>query len=154
LHGVAGPPPAATDLHRSDIKPGIRAPAESSRRMTCDTSIVEVSRSRSGEILDFGRRTRTIPPAFRRALHPRDGPFRFPGCPARFCEAYHITHWADGGETNLMNTLRRCRHHHRLLPEGGWKLSITREGHPVFSNPLGLMARDYCGAPITPVPRR
>jgi hypothetical protein len=42
--------------------------AETSRRLTYDASVVEVSRSPGGEILNFGRRTRTIPPALRRAL--------------------------------------------------------------------------------------
>jgi len=145
---------AIPDLDRSDIDPGIRVSAETSRRLTCDASVVEVSRSPSGELLDFGRRTRTIPPALRRALHLRDGCCRFPGCPSRFCEAHHITHWAHGGATSLANTLLLCRHHHRILHEGGWTLSLDREGHPVFRNPLGLEATDYRGTPITPVPSR
>jgi hypothetical protein len=152
--GAPAAPSANPDLDRSDIDPGIRVSAETSRRLTCDASVVEVSRSPSGELLDFGRRTRTIPPALRRALHLRDGRCRFPGCPSRFCEAHHITHWANGGATSLSNTLLLCRHHHRILHEGGWTLSLTREGHPVFRNPLGLMATDYRGTPITPVPRR
>jgi len=158
-HGspVSGAPAAHSanpDLDRSDIDPGIRVSAETSRRLTCDASVVEVSRSPGGELLDFGRRTRTIPPALRRALHLRDGRCRFPGCPSRFCEAHHITHWANGGETSLSNTLLLCRHHHRILHEGGWTLSLDREGHPIFRNPLGLEATDYRGTTITPVPRR
>jgi len=145
---------AIPDLDRSDIDPGIRVSAETSRRLTCDASVVEVSRSPTGELLDFGRRTRTIPPALRRALHLRDGRCRFPGCPSRFCEAHHITHWAHGGATSLANTVLLCRHHHRIVHEGGWTLSLTREGHPVFRNPLGLERTDYRGTPITPVPSR
>jgi len=154
VNGHGSPVSGASDLARSDIDPGIRVSAETSRRLTCDASVVQVSRSPGGELLDFGRRTRTIPPALRRALHLRDGRCRFPGCPSRFCEAHHITHWAHGGATSLANTLLLCRHHHRILHEGGWTLSLDREGHPVFRNPLGLEATDYRGTPITPVPRR
>jgi hypothetical protein len=64
--GAPAAPSANPDRDRSDIDPGIRVSAETSRRLTCDASVVEVSRSPGGELLDFGRRTRTIPPALRR----------------------------------------------------------------------------------------
>ncbi len=55
-----------------------------------------------GEPLSVGRKTRTIPPAIRRALKRRDGGCRFPGCTCtRFVDAHHIRHWADGGETSM-----------------------------------------------------
>jgi hypothetical protein len=59
----------------------------------------------------------------RRALKRRDGGCRFPGCPdTRFVDAHHIEHWADGGETRLDNLVLLCRHHHRLLHEGGYRI--------------------------------
>ena len=57
-----------------------------------------------GSILDVGRKTRTISPALRRALIERDGGCRFPGCRAGRCDAHHLKHWADGGETSLDNS--------------------------------------------------
>jgi len=48
------------------------------------------------------RKTRSIPPAIRRALKRRDQGCRFPGCSCkRFVDALHIQHWADGGETSM-----------------------------------------------------
>jgi hypothetical protein len=55
-------------------------------------------------VLSVGRKTRTIPPAIRRALRSRDDRCRFPGCDhARTLQAHHIEHWAKGGETKLEN---------------------------------------------------
>jgi 5-methylcytosine-specific restriction endonuclease McrA len=59
--------------------------------------------------VNVGRKTRTIPPAIRRALDHRDAGCRFPGCGLKFCDAHHIDHWADGGETKLDNLILLCR---------------------------------------------
>ena len=47
-----------------------------------------------------GEARRSIPPALRRALDLRDQHCTHPGCdvPARWCDAHHIVHWADGGK--------------------------------------------------------
>ncbi len=90
-----------------------------------------------GSILNVGRRTRTISPALRRALDFRDRGCRFPGCGLRFTDAHHIRHWADGGETSLSNCLLLCSHHHRLLHEGGWRVTWWGEARPAFFDPRG-----------------
>ena len=41
-------------------------------------------------LLDVGRKTRTIPPAIRRALASRDHRCRFPGRESRHCDAHHV----------------------------------------------------------------
>jgi len=79
--------------------------------------------ARTGTILSVGRKTRTVPPALRRALDYRDRGCRFPGCGRRYTDAHHVRHWADGGETSLSNTLLLCRHHHRLVHEGSWQVT-------------------------------
>jgi hypothetical protein len=62
----------------------------------------------------------------RRALDHRDGGCRFPGCGNRFCDAHHIKHWADGGETRLENLVLLCRRHHRAVHEEGFGVEISR----------------------------
>ena len=99
---------------------GIHVSAETSRRLSCDASLVEMREGTDGSVLDIGRKARTIPPAIRRALSARDARCRFPGCTARRCDAHHITHWADGGATSLDNLVLLCRRHHRLVHEGGY----------------------------------
>ncbi len=100
--------------------------------MTHDIA-AEMTRTKSGSVLNVGRKTRTVPPAIRRALDHRDGGCRFPGCGLRFCDAHHIKHWADGGETRLDNLVLLCRRHHRTVHEDGFRVEIVGdaggEGH-------------------------
>ena len=116
--------------------------AETSRRLACDCGVVHWLEDNNepfhSTALDIGRRTRSIPPAIRRALQRRDGGCRFPGCTAQHhVDAHHIRHWADGGETRLDNLLLLCRHHHRLVHEGGYGLVLDAAGEPVFNAPNG-----------------
>ena len=85
--------------------------------------------------MSIGRRSRTIPPAMRRALHLRDGGCRFPGCTnTRFVDGHHIKHWADGGETSLDNLVLLCRRHHHLVHEGGFSCRRSPDGEIWFEN--------------------
>jgi len=94
--------------------------------------------NKQGEPLNIGRKTRSIPPAIRRALKRRDHGCRFPGCTcSRFVDAHHIQHWADGGETSMGNLVLLCRTHHRLVHEAGFGVQQTAEKGAVFSLPDG-----------------
>ena len=117
--------------------------AQTARRIACDAGRVSMTH-RNGQILSVGRKTRTIPPPIRRALEFRDQGCRFPGCTSQHCDAHHIVHWADGGETKLSNLVLLCRRHHRLLHEGGFSVKMNEEravefldrrGRPLESSP-------------------
>ena len=110
---------------------------DGSRRIACDASKVVMTHDHEGGILDVGRKTRVISPALRRALTYRDGGCRFPGCGLKFCDAHHVKHWADGGETNLHNTLLVCRTHHRYVHEEGYRVERTEDGVFRFFRPDG-----------------
>ena len=107
--------------------------------MACDAGIVVLRHAAGGEVLDVGRRTRTVPSAMRRALQSRDrGQCQFPGCDSRHCDAHHVEHWADGGETRLQNLVLACRFHHRALHEGGFRVvPADTEGQFRFLRPDG-----------------
>jgi hypothetical protein len=123
---------------------GVPVSAETARRLTCDTSTVTVTRGPDGSVLDVGRRTRTIPPALRRALEARDGGCRFPGCGSRFTVSHHVKHWSKGGETSLSNCVLVCRYHHWLVHEGGWRVEWWGVGNAAFIDPKG---NAHVGAP-------
>jgi hypothetical protein len=106
---------AATLEGRTEAGDGI--PAETCRRILCDAGIVPVTEDASGQTIDVGRKTRTIPAALRRALHARDHGCCFPGCSNRRVDAHHIHHWIEGGETKLSNMVSLCRRHHRYMHE-------------------------------------
>ena len=110
------------------------------RRLACDGAMVPLIEAASGEVLAIGRKSRTITPALRRAVKRRDAGCRFPGCTCtRFVDAHHIRHWAEGGETSLDNLVLLCRHHHRLIHEGGYTVTRTEMGSFEFINPRGVV---------------
>ena len=127
---------------------GIRVSAETSRRLACDAGKVVMRHDAEGKVLDVGRKTRTIPPALRRALASRDQHCRFPGCEARRCDAHHVKHWADGGATKLDNLVLLCRRHHRAVHEEGFGLTLDANGQPRFTQPDGSVMPT---APAPPV---
>ena len=131
---------------RCELDDGSPLAIETVRRLACDASLVQLL-ERDGQPLRIGRRTRTIPPALRRALNARDRGCRFPGCGSRrFLDAHHIEHWAKGGATDLDNLLLLCGYHHRLLHEGGYRVTRTSGGAVLFHR------RD--GRPIAACPGR
>jgi hypothetical protein len=113
---------------------GVYVPAETSQRIACDASVVEMRHAPDGSVLDVGRKTRTIPPAIRRALAARDQRCRFPGCTSRHCDARHLRHWADGGVTSLDNLVLLCRHH-RAVHEDGFTATRDAGGELTFRRP-------------------
>ncbi len=72
--------------------------AHTARRLAYDAGVTRIITNDPSEILDVGRRTRTIPPALRKALTVRDQGCTHPTCdrPPQWCDAHHIHHWADG----------------------------------------------------------
>jgi hypothetical protein len=144
LHVDAGTLEEAGDPGLSELEDGTRVSAETSRRIACDAGLVRITRGSDGKVLGAGRRTRTVPPALRRALEARDRGCRFPGCGLRFTEAHHVKHWADGGETSLRNTTLLCRAHHRAVHEGGVRVCLDVKGQVVFFTPRGKV---LAGAP-------
>jgi 5-methylcytosine-specific restriction endonuclease McrA len=93
-----------------------------------------------GRVVEVGARTRTVPPALRRALDHRDRGCRFPGCGLRFAEAHHVRHWAHGGPTALSNLALLCRRHHRAVHEDGYTIERLPDGALAFRRPDGSAA--------------
>ncbi|MGH7389539.1 MAG: DUF222 domain-containing protein [Candidatus Rokuibacteriota bacterium] len=132
----------ADQTGQSVLEDGVRVPAETSRRLACDASRVVMRHDVEGRLLEVGARTRTIPPALRRALQHRDQGCRFPGCGVRFGQGHHIRHWAQGGPTTLSNLSLLCRRHHRAVHEEGFQVERQSNGELVFRRPTGLLLPD------------
>jgi hypothetical protein len=122
---------------QSVFEEGARVPAETSQRLACDASRVVMQHDADGRIVEVGSKTRTIPPALRRALLHRDHRCRFPGCTGRFCQGHHIRHWAHGGPTTLSNLTLLCRRHHRAVHEEGHQVDRAPDGELRFRRPDG-----------------
>lgn len=106
------------------------------RRLSCDCHVIPAVLGSEGELLDIGRRSRTVPLAIRRALIARDKGCAFPGCErhAKHCHAHHINHWANGGPTALHNLVLVCHRHHRHLHHTEWEVRMNH-GIPEFIPP-------------------
>src|SRR5919106_1926330 len=103
------------EVGRSQLHNGPAIASHTARRLCCDARI--------------------------RPLGFRDGPgCAFPGCTARHVDAHHLVFWDDGGATDLANLCLLCRHHHRLLHEGGYTATLI-DGHPRFYRPDGTPIR-------------
>ncbi len=120
---------------QSVLEDGARISAETSRRLACDASRVVMRHDEEGRVVEIGARTRTIPPALRRALLHRDRGCRFPGCGVRFAEGHHLRHWAHGGPTTLSNLALPCRRHHRAVHEEGYRVARAPDGALGFQRP-------------------
>ena len=141
---------------------GLHLGREAARRVACDAGLVVLSHGADGEVLDVGRRTRTVPSALRRALQSRDrNQCQFPGCDSRRCDAHHVEHWADGGEMRLPNLVSLCRFHHRAVHEQGFRVVpgdtdgrfrfLRPEGEPVPAEPP---VASWAGTPLAPTDAR
>jgi len=130
---------------QSMLQDGVRVSAETAQRLACDASRVVMRHDAGGHVVAIGARTRTIPPALRRALQHRDRGCRFPGC---------LHHWAHGGATTLSNLALLCRRHHRAVHEEGYQVERRPDGGLEFRHPHGWLIpdlpppTDVCGDPV------
>src|SRR3989441_4523 len=132
---------------QSVLEDGTHVSAETSRRLACDASLVVMRHAPDARVVEVGARTRTIPPALRRALHHRDQGCRFPRCRLPFGQRHHIRHWAHGGPTTLSNLALLCRRHHRAVHEEGYQVDRQPDGELHFRRPDGRLL------PEVPPPR-
>src|SRR5438445_936017 len=135
---------------QSVLDDGAHVSAETSQRLACDASRVVMRHDPDGRILEVGARTRTIPPALRRALHHRDRGCRFPGCGLRFGQGHHIRHWAHGGPTTLSNLALLCRRHHHAVHEEGYQVERQPDGELRFRRPDGRPLPESPALPAVP----
>ena len=112
---------------------------EGLRLLACDAAVIPIVLDGTGQPLDVGRATRTIPDGLRRAVAARDRGCAYPGCgrPPSWCEVHHIRPWENGGETALHNSVMLCKVHHRLLHHSGWLVRLP-DGLPEFIPPLWI----------------
>jgi 5-methylcytosine-specific restriction endonuclease McrA len=139
---------------QSVVEEGPHVSAETSRRLACDSSRVVMRHDPDGRLVEVGARTRTIPPALRRALTNRDRGCRFPGCGVRVGQGHHVRHWAEGGPTTLSNLALLCRRHHRAVHEEGYRIERLADGALQFRRPDGRPLPDVpppAAVPADPV---
>lgn len=113
---------------------------EAVRRIACDADVFALIMTPLGAPLKLGRRRRTVSPSQWIALCARDIGCVFPGCsrPAEFCEAHHLTQWADWGFTDDDNLALVCGHHHDLIHHGAWEIFLGEDRRPWLRPPTWI----------------
>jgi hypothetical protein len=100
--------------------------------------------------LDIGQ-TDDVPIHLRRLVALRDQQCQFPGgCsqPAAGCEPHHVIHRQDGGHTSLTNLKGYCWwHHHVVLHQMGWQLTVFPDGTSQVKSPGGKVIRSHSPPP-------
>jgi hypothetical protein len=62
----------------------------------------------------------------------------------RWTQAHHLREWdAHHGLTDYENLATLCRRHHRLVHEGGWKMSGDPCAELVFTSPTGSVLASW-----------
>jgi len=121
--------------------------------LTCDGTLTPVWET-DGHPVNVGRTHRVVPHRTRVLVLDRDRGCRFPGCPvsaADYLEVHHLTHWFDGGRTDLANLACLCTFHH----DGHHRGEYTITGDPNRSDGLQFTTRQCwpIGPPTEPPTR-
>ena len=114
---------------------------EVARRLACDAKVFLSADRADGRSIDLGRARRDPSDAQRIVIRRRDKGCRFPGCGhTEFTDVHHITHWIEGGPTDLENLIELCDEHHRLVHEMGWSVSGDANQELTFRSPTGRLS--------------
>jgi hypothetical protein len=94
--------------------------------------------------LNLGRTTRLANRAQRRALQGLYATCAVPGCAVHYdrCKLHHVIWWRNGGRTDLDNLLPMCQHHHSLLHNNGWEVTLGAHRELVIRIPDGTILRE------------
>ncbi|MET0564907.1 MAG: HNH endonuclease [Acidimicrobiia bacterium] len=101
----------------------------------CDAVTQVTALAEDGTPLRYGRQSRTIPPALRRAILHRDGNVcTADGCPSTHrLQIHHVIPWDQGGPTNPNNLITLCWYHHQIV--------VHRQGFRPYPHPKHLRIR-------------
>ncbi|MFC7595819.1 HNH endonuclease, partial [Terrabacter sp. GCM10028922] len=122
--------------------------------LTCDGQLTPVWET-DGHPVNVGRTHRVVPHRTRILVLDRDRGCRYPACrtgPRAHLEIHHLTHWRDGGPTDLTNLLGLCPFHH----DGHHRGDFTITGDPTRPDGLRFHTRHglLIGPPQPPPLRR
>lgn len=126
LHPTALP---GVELGPADVlePQGVVLRREAARWLACDAGLQTVLEDNNGDPLHLGRRTSTITPHLRRAVHARYRTCTWPGCTSTVVQLHHRHHRSVGGHDDLENLVPLCRFHHGVVHRRG--ITVGRDDH-------------------------
>ena len=99
------------------LEPGANVGQQALNAVLCNAITEVTARTEDGQLMDYGRKQRTTPPALKRALLAETGfTCAADGCTSnRRLQIHHIKPWAQGGTTNQNNLIVLCWYHHQII---------------------------------------
>jgi hypothetical protein len=112
-----------------ELETGPRIGPNTLEAILCDAVTEITVNTENGIPMSYGRHTRTIPPALRRAIIHRDhNRCAADGCNSRNrLQIHHITPWSQGGRTDPDNLITLCWYHHHI--------TIHQHGYQPYHHP-------------------
>lgn len=97
--------------------------------LLCEAVTEVTARGSDGRLMEYGRRSRTIPPPLRRAILYRDNNrCGADGCNSRNrLQIHHVIPWSKGGPTDAENLITLCWFHHQVV--------VHQRGFTVYRHP-------------------
>jgi hypothetical protein len=138
------------------LEAGPRIGPDTLGAILCD-GITEITvNAEDGIPISYGRHTRTIPPALRRAIIHRDANrCAADGCDSRNrLQVHHITPWSQGGPTDPDNLITLCWYHHHIVihqQHSTLYLPSRTRPHPIQTTRTGATRRRLTHRNRTPV---
>ena len=99
------------------LQAGPRIGRDALEAILCHAITEVTTKAEDGTPMVYGRRTRTIPPALRRAIIHRDNnTCTADGCPSTHrLQVHHLTPWSKSGTTDPENLITLCWYHHQII---------------------------------------
>ncbi len=121
---------------------GTRLTAAETLAIACDAKILPgIFNKHTGDVL-LGRSQRKVSKRLRKRLVVRDGGCIGCGAHEKICQAHHIEHWCDDGETNFENTCLLCwRCHHIRVHRHGEQVVRHADGRFTLQPQVDTHAR-------------
>ncbi|MGC4942120.1 DUF222 domain-containing protein [Kribbella sp. DT2] len=113
---------------------GVTLSTSAVRRLACDAGVIPLVLGSNSEPLDVGTEHRFVTRAIRQALNARDKGCVICQAPPAMCEAHHLTHWVNGGRTDITNLALLCKAHHIDVHQAHWTISMDN-GRPQVTRP-------------------
>ena len=132
------PLPGVSPVPEDHLEPaGVMLRREAARWLACDAGLLTVLEDNNGDPLHLGRRTTTITPHLRRAVHARYRNCTWPGCLSTIVQLHHRHHRSVGGHDDVENLVPLCRFHHGVVHRRGITVARDLEGEHHFWRPDG-----------------
>lgn len=111
------------------LEAGPRVGRQALEAVLCESVVEVTAQGEDGIPMVYGPKTRTIPPALRRAILHRDHhTCRGDGCDStNRLQIHHLIPWSQGGRTDPDNLITLCWYHHQIIIH---QQGFTPQPHP------------------------